>query len=62
MGRGWHHGKRVGARMRGFSIALALLIGRARVLLGSPLKLMKTRVTLIRHGQTEFTVPCCGST
>ena len=30
MGRGWHHGKRVGARIGGFSSALPLPIGRAR--------------------------------
>jgi hypothetical protein len=36
MGRGWHHGKRVGARIAASLSVLPLPIGRARAFLGSP--------------------------
>ncbi len=54
MGRGWHHGKRVGARMRGFSIRAAAPDRKSSGFPPLSPELRKTRVILIRHGQTEF--------
>jgi broad specificity phosphatase PhoE len=54
MGRGWHHGKRIGARIRGFSIRAAALDRKSSGFPWLPSKLRKIRVLLIRHGQTEF--------
>jgi broad specificity phosphatase PhoE len=54
MGRGWHHGKRVDARMRGFTIRAAASDRKSSGFSRLPPKSRKTRVILIRHGQTEF--------
>jgi broad specificity phosphatase PhoE len=54
MGRGWHHGKRVDARMRGFTIRAAASDRKNSEFSRLPPKSRKTRVILIRHGQTEF--------
>jgi hypothetical protein len=54
MGRGWHHGKRVDARMRGFTIRAAASDRKSSGFSRLPPKLRKTRVILIRLGQTEF--------
>jgi len=54
MGRGWHHGKRVGAWVGGFSIRAAAPDRKSSGFPRLPPELRKTRVILIRHGQTEF--------
>jgi hypothetical protein len=54
MGRGWHHGKRVDARMRGFTIRAGASDRKSSGFSRLPPKSRKTRVILIRHGQTEF--------
>ena len=54
MGRGWHQGKHVDARMRGLTIRAAASDRKSSGFSPLPPKSRKTRAILIRHGQTEF--------